>query len=102
VLTEEPTFREPLRAAGEHVQRRAPEERFPAWLRPGTDEALSFSSVQMFVERAAVTGEGMRGDVGAPLAAYIYRKLDSVAQAIESATARVDALMSAALDWSSI
>jgi hypothetical protein len=53
VLTEEPTFREPLRPAGEHVQRRAPEERFPAWLRPSTDEALGFPSVQIFVERVA-------------------------------------------------
>jgi hypothetical protein len=69
VITEEPTLREPLRAAGGHVERRAPEESFPAWLRPSTDEALSFPSVQMFVERAAVTGEGVLGDVGAPLAA---------------------------------
>jgi hypothetical protein len=42
-------------------------------LRPSTDEALSFPSVQMFVERAAVTGEGVLGDAGAPLAADIYR-----------------------------
>jgi predicted ATPase len=101
-LTEEPTLREPLRAAGGHVERRAPEESFPAWLRPSTDEALSFPSVQMFVERAAVTGEGVLGDAGAPLAADIYRKLDSIALAIELATARVDALISATLDWSSI
>jgi DNA-binding winged helix-turn-helix (wHTH) protein len=59
VLTEEPTLREPLCAAGGHVERRAPEESFPAWLRPSTDEALSFPSVQMFVERAAVTCSAM-------------------------------------------
>jgi predicted ATPase len=56
----------------------------------------------MFVERAAVTGEGVLGDAGATLAADIYRKLHIIALAIELATARVDALISATLDWSSI
>src|ERR1700730_4923150 len=32
VLTEEPPLREPLRAAAGHVERRSPEESFPAWL----------------------------------------------------------------------
>jgi DNA-binding winged helix-turn-helix (wHTH) protein len=66
----------------------------------GAPEARGFSAVQLSVERAAVTGEAVLSDSDAPLAAEICRRLDGIALAIESATARVEALMSATLCWS--
>ena len=66
----------------------------------GSPEAVGFSAVQLSLERAPVTGEAVLSDGDAPLAAEICRKLDGIALAIESTTARVEALMSATLGWS--
>jgi DNA-binding winged helix-turn-helix (wHTH) protein len=66
----------------------------------GAPEALGFSAVQLSVERAVVVGEAVLSDGDAPLATEICRKLDGIALAIESATVRVEALMSATLGWS--
>jgi DNA-binding winged helix-turn-helix (wHTH) protein len=65
----------------------------------GAPEALGFSAVQLAVERA-VKGEAVLSNGDAPLVTEICRKLDGIALAIESATARVEALMSATLGWS--
>ena len=63
-------------------------------------QSLGFAAVQLSLERAAVIGEAVLSDGDAPLAAEICRKLDGIALAIESTTARVEALMSATLGWS--
>jgi predicted ATPase/DNA-binding winged helix-turn-helix (wHTH) protein len=86
------TSREPLRAEGEQMQRLAPLECPPAALRLTAPETLSFAAVQLFVERATVTGEGSLRDTDAPLVAEICRKLDGIPLAIELAATRVDAL----------
>jgi DNA-binding winged helix-turn-helix (wHTH) protein len=62
-------------------------------------EALGFSAVQLSVERS-IMGEAVPADGDAPRATEICRKLDGIALALESATARVEALMSATLGWS--
>ncbi len=86
------TSREALRVQGEHVRRLSPLT-FPtntAGLK--AVEALSFASVQLFVERAAASlGAFELSDADAPLVADICRRLDGVALAIEIAASRVDA-----------
>jgi DNA-binding winged helix-turn-helix (wHTH) protein len=66
----------------------------------GGPESLGFSALQPSLERAMAMGEVVLGDGDAPLGAEICRKLDGIALAIESTTARVEALMSATLGWS--
>jgi predicted ATPase/DNA-binding winged helix-turn-helix (wHTH) protein len=84
------TSREPLGATGEWVQRLGPLEI------PGGDdltapEALRFSAIQLFVERAtAGTGNFQLTDAEAPLVIAICRKLDGLPLAIELAAAAVD------------
>ena len=86
------TSREPLRAEGEQMHRLAPLETPPAWLQLNAAEALTFPAVQLFVERAAVTGDGALSEGDAPLVVDICRKLDGIPLAIEMAAARVDGL----------
>src|SRR5262245_12970569 len=86
------TSREILRAEGERVHRLSPLT-FPidtAGLK--ATEALEFSSVQLFVERAAASlGSFELSDAEAPLVADICRSLDGIALAIEIVASRVDA-----------
>ena len=57
-------------------------------------EALEFSAVQLFVERAAASlGSFELSDAEAPLVADICRRLDGIALAIEIAAGRVDAFV---------
>lgn len=87
------TSREPLRAAGERVHRLSPLGSPP----PESSEltalqALEFSAVELFVERAADSLDGFElSDAEAPFVAEICRKLDGIALAIELAATRVDA-----------
>jgi predicted ATPase/DNA-binding winged helix-turn-helix (wHTH) protein len=86
------TSREPLRAEGERVHRLPPLEipTDPTGL--SASDALAYSSVQLFVERAAASVDGFQiGNEEAPIVAEICRKLGGVALAIELAAARVDA-----------
>jgi predicted ATPase/DNA-binding winged helix-turn-helix (wHTH) protein len=86
------TSREPLRAEGEHVHRLPPLACPPASARLTAAQALGFSAVQLFVERAAATSSAFTfGDVDAPFVADICRRLDGVPLAIELAAARIDA-----------
>ncbi len=87
------TSREALRAESEWVFR------VPSLATPGPDtsptaeEALGFTSVQLFVERAAVGGAPYKlTDEDAVSVAEICRRLDGIPLAIELAAARVDAL----------
>jgi predicted ATPase/DNA-binding winged helix-turn-helix (wHTH) protein len=86
------TSRESLRAAGEHVYRLSPLESPPDSPGLTAAKALSFSSVQLFVERAAASLDGFElTDADAPVVAEICRKLEGVALAIELAATRIDA-----------
>ncbi len=85
------TSREPLRADGEHVVRLAPLE-IPSTTRPlSAAEALDYSAVRLFVERAtaAVHDFALADEDGAAVA-DICRKLDGIPLAIEFAAAGVD------------
>ena len=93
------TSREALRAEGEWVYR-VPSLETP---RPdatlSAEEALGFSSVELFVDRAAVSGlayELAVGDVAT--VTEICRKLDGIPLAIELAASRVDVLGIAGLN----
>lgn len=87
------TSREPLRAEGERVQRLLPLEVPPASAKITADEAMSFSAVQLFVERATASADGFRlSDADASVVAEICRRLDGIALAIELAAGRVDVL----------
>ncbi len=86
------TSREPLRVGGERVHRLLPLEvpADPSGLTAA--EALSYSAVQLFVERAAAILDGFElSDADAPIVSDICRKLGGIALAIELAAARVDA-----------
>ena len=86
------TSREPLRVGGERVHRLQPLEvpADPSGLTAA--DALAFSSVRLFVERAAAILDGFElSDADAPIVSDICRKLGGVALAIELAAARVDA-----------
>src|SRR5215472_13422259 len=55
-------------------------------------KALTFSAVQLFVERAAASVEGFQlTDADAPVVADICRKLEGIALAIELAATRIHA-----------
>jgi predicted ATPase/DNA-binding winged helix-turn-helix (wHTH) protein len=85
------TSREPLRAMEESVLRLAPLETPPPPALLSAAEALGFSAVQLFVERATAAAhlfELVDSDV--PVVADICRKLDGLPLAIELAAARVD------------
>ena len=85
------TSRESLRVEGEHVYRLQPLESPPEHDGVTAAEALNFTAVQLFVERA--TARGARPtlfDDDAPVVAGICRRLDGIALAIEFAAGRVD------------
>jgi predicted ATPase len=84
--------REPLRAKGEWVLRLAPLE-VPSGTAPlGADEALSYSAVQLFIERAAVINRFALSDADVPNVLKICRGLDGMPLALELAAFQVDAL----------
>jgi predicted ATPase/DNA-binding winged helix-turn-helix (wHTH) protein len=87
------TSREPLRAEGERVQRLLPLEVPPSPSKLTADEAIDFSAVQLFVERATASSDEFRlTDDNAVVIADICRRLDGIALAIELAAGRVDVL----------
>jgi predicted ATPase/DNA-binding winged helix-turn-helix (wHTH) protein len=87
------TSREPLRTQGEHVHRLAPLALPPETAQITSQEALSFSAIQLFVARAgkALAGFGLT-DANAAAVVEICRKLDGMPLAIELATSRIDVL----------
>jgi predicted ATPase len=85
------TSREPLRAEGERLHRLASLElpQNPAGL--SAAEALEYSAVQLFSDRAMAAVEGFNfDDAGAAAVLEICRRLDGVPLALELAAARVD------------
>ncbi|NPT55058.1 hypothetical protein GNZ13_10650 [Paraburkholderia sp. 5N] len=86
------TSREPLRVTGESVQRLPPLKTPAASDALTAAEALTFPSIQLFVERTSERIGAFRlTDIDAPLVGEICRKLDGNPLAIELAASRVDA-----------
>jgi predicted ATPase/DNA-binding winged helix-turn-helix (wHTH) protein len=87
------TSREPLRAEGEHIHR-LPALGVPSsTARLSTAEALRYSAVELFVERATARQDNFElNDANASTVADICRKLDGIALAIEFAAGRIDTL----------
>jgi predicted ATPase/DNA-binding winged helix-turn-helix (wHTH) protein len=86
------TSREPLRAAGEWIQRVPPLAFPPASPAITGAEALHFPAVQLFVRCAAAAKGGFElRDTEVPAITEICRKLDGIALAIELAAGRMDA-----------
>jgi len=87
------TSREPLRVQGEHIYRLGSLESPPVSERLTCADALRYSAVQLFVDRAAASHDGFAlRDDDAPVVGEICRKLDAIPLAIELAAARVDVL----------
>ena len=87
------TSREALRANTERVHRLPPLETPPDSPDITASDALAFSAVQLFVERAAATSDNFQLlDPEAFAAGEICRRLDGIALAIQLAAGRVDAL----------
>jgi len=85
------TSREPLRAESEWLHRLASLEVPPASGNLAPDDALRFSAVQLFVDRAMATVDGFSlAAADGPAALEICRKLDGVPLALELAAAQVD------------
>ena len=93
------TSRESLRIAGERTYRLAPLNSPPVGIdHLGGVEALTYSGVELFVERAEeALGHYKLRDEDAPLVAQICRSLDGIALGIELAARRLDALDLASL-----
>lgn len=84
------TSREPLRAGGEMVHRLAALEFPAASVDLAADDALRYSAVQLFSERAAAAMDGFTlADADVPAALEICRRLDGIPLALELAAARV-------------
>jgi predicted ATPase/DNA-binding winged helix-turn-helix (wHTH) protein len=84
------TSREPLRAEGETVHRLAALEFPSASVDLAADDALRYSAVQLFNERAAAAMDGFTlADADVPAALEICRRLDGIPLALELAAARV-------------
>ncbi|MBV8335710.1 MAG: winged helix-turn-helix domain-containing protein, partial [Alphaproteobacteria bacterium] len=88
------TAREPLRAEGEWLHRLAPLELPPQEKpSPTAAEALGYSAVELFNERAtAKTDSFVLDDTDVPAVLEICRRLDAVPLALELAAVRVDTL----------
>ncbi|MBV8335187.1 MAG: winged helix-turn-helix domain-containing protein, partial [Alphaproteobacteria bacterium] len=86
------TSREPLRAEGEWLHRLAPLELPPQEKTfPAAAEALGYSAVELFNERATATTDSfVLSDAEVPAVLEICRRLDGVPLALELAAARVD------------
>ncbi len=85
------TSREALRAEGERVLRLRPLDLPPDMATLAAVEALDYSAVDLFVDRAAgVLGRYQLTDADVPLVTFICKRLDGIALAIELATGRLD------------
>jgi predicted ATPase/DNA-binding winged helix-turn-helix (wHTH) protein len=85
------TSREPLRAMNESVFRLAPLEIPPPAAAMTAAEALGFSAVQLFVERAMASAHLFElSDADVPVVVDICRRLDGLPLAIELAATRMD------------
>jgi predicted ATPase/DNA-binding winged helix-turn-helix (wHTH) protein len=83
------TSREPLRAEGETVHRLAALEFPSASVGLAADDALRYSAVQLFNERAAAAIDGFTlTDADLPAVLEICRRLDGIPLALELAAAR--------------
>ncbi len=86
------TSREPLRAEGEWLHRLASLESPPATDNLSVEEALHYSAVRLFHERARATVDSFTlTDRDVPAVLEICRRLDGVPLALELAAARLDA-----------
>ncbi|MNO59171.1 putative HTH-type transcriptional regulator [compost metagenome] len=84
------TSRESLRAEGEFVQRLEPLDCPPPVAVPDRAQALGFSALQLFVERAMANHDSFElTDAELPLAIDICRRLDGIPLALELAAAQV-------------
>jgi predicted ATPase/DNA-binding winged helix-turn-helix (wHTH) protein len=86
------TSREPLRAEGEAIYRLSPLSTPDTSERLSAKEAISFSAIALFVERASNVDAFTLIDENAPIVADICRQLDGIALAIELAAVRVSTL----------
>jgi predicted ATPase len=87
------TSRESLRAEGECVQRLESLDCPPPIAVPDRAQALTFSALQLFVERAMASHDSFElTDDELPLAIEICRRLDGIPLAIELAAAQVSSL----------
>lgn len=87
------TSRESLRAEGEFVQRLESLDFPPPVAVPDRAQALTFSALQLFVERAMASHDSFElTDEELPLAIEICRRLDGIPLAIELAAAQVGSL----------
>ena len=85
------TSREPLRARSEWVLRLAPLELPPPAAARTAEEALAFSAIELFAERAMASLDTFElQDADVPLVVDICCRLDGLPLAIELAAARVD------------
>jgi predicted ATPase len=86
------TSREPLQVEGEKVHRINPLAFPPDDAPLSAARALTFSAVQLFVERAAADGSGFElNDADASIVSKVCRRLDGIALALELAAGRVGA-----------
>jgi len=84
------TSREPLRAEGEALHRLAALELPSDSLDLTPGDALRYSAVQLFVERAIAAADGFAlTDADVPAVLEICRRLDGIPLALELAAARV-------------
>src|SRR5207245_832473 len=85
------TSREPLRAEGEWLHRLASLELPPDAVGLTAHDALRYSAVELFSERAMAAVDGFAvADADVPAVLEICRRLDGVPLALELAAARVD------------
>jgi predicted ATPase len=85
------TSREALRVEGEHVHLLYPLDAPLDDVGLTAAEPLTFPAVQLFIERAAASGNRSDlSDADAPIVARICRRLDGIALAIELAASRVN------------
>jgi len=86
------TSREPLRAEGESLHRLPALELPSASVGLSASDALGYSAVQLFNERASAAVDGFAlADADVPAALEICRRLDGIPLALELAAARVGA-----------
>jgi predicted ATPase/DNA-binding winged helix-turn-helix (wHTH) protein len=87
------TSRESLRAEGEFVQRLESLDCPPPIAVPDRAQALTFSALQLFVERAMASHDSFElSDAELPLLINICRRLDGIPLALELAAAQVASL----------